>query len=238
MFAGHRPTSPNKLLLSHALLSLIVLLVCFAYIIQYNDLENLGHLFMSPIVWILIAGELFRLVANQSIHHLEVYLKDSIKPKGSAGYRILATVVQSIILLVMSTIAYAFVCVLFGAPALRSYEQTFTLAVLLTALTILPTCLYVGPYATVQYLFSDTFKLATKSEMVYLEFIRRNAVGTILGAWFGSIVVPLDWDQYWQRYPIPNVCGAMIGFGVANGHAITGVLYEEITNGLAKTKRH
>lgn len=234
----NRPTSPNKLRLSHSLMSLLIILISFAYIYQYNNLENLGHLFQSPIVWIFIAGEILRPFINKNIHQLEVYLKDGIKSKRSLGYRILSTSIQSIILLTSSTFIYAFLCILFGAPANRNYEQTFTLSILLTTLTILPLCLYIGPYATVQYLFSDTFKLATKSEMTYLLFIRQNAYGTILGAWFGSIVVPLDWDQYWQRYPIPNVCGAIIGFCAANGHTIGSVLFEEFSIALAKTKKH
>lgn len=237
MFTTNRPTSPNKLRLSHSLLSFSTISLSLAYLYHYNDLENVGHLFQSPIVWMLIAGEIIRPLANKNIHQLEVYLKDGIKTKGSLGYRILSTTVQSIILLTTTTFLYALVCILFGAPLISQFEQTFTLSIMLSTLTVLPLCLYIGPYQTVQFLFSDTFKLTTKSEMAYLQFIRENAIGTILGAWFGSIVVPLDWDQYWQRYPIPNVVGAIIGFTAANGYTIANVFFQEFSNALAKTKR-
>lgn len=241
MYTNRRPTtSPNKLRLSHSLMSCFIIFLSTVYIYHYNDLENLGHLFQSPIVWILIAGEIIRPFANKNIHQLDVLLKDGTmtKTKGSLGYRILSATVQSIILLTTSIILYAIVCILFGAPMNRNYAETFTLSIMLTSLTILPLCLYIGPYATVQFLFGDTFKLTTKSEMAYLQFLRDNAIGTILGAWSGSIVVPLDWDEYWQQYPIPNVCGAIIGFVAANGHTIGSVFFQEFSNALTKTKKH
>lgn len=30
------------------------------------------------------------------------------------------------------------------------------------------------------------------------------------GAWVSSVVIPLDWDRAWQKFPIPNAVGAML----------------------------
>ena len=38
--------------------------------------------------------------------------------------------------------------------------------------------------------------------------------GASLGAWCGAMVIPLDWDRPWQKWPIPCVAGAVAGFGV------------------------
>ncbi len=31
------------------------------------------------------------------------------------------------------------------------------------------------------------------------------------GAWLGSCAMPLDWDRWWQAWPIPNTFGALAG---------------------------
>ena len=28
----------------------------------------------------------------------------------------------------------------------------------------------------------------------------------------GALVIPLDWDRWWQEWPIPSCFGALIGF--------------------------
>ncbi|XP_067123121.1 uncharacterized protein PIG-F isoform X2 [Centruroides vittatus] len=43
-------------------------------------------------------------------------------------------------------------------------------------------------------------------------------IGTIIGAWCGAFVIPLDWDRPWQEWPIPCSVGAVLGCSV--GHLI------------------
>ena len=38
--------------------------------------------------------------------------------------------------------------------------------------------------------------------------------GASLGAWCGAMVIPLDWDRPWQKWPVPCVAGAVAGFGL------------------------
>ncbi|PGH08844.1 hypothetical protein AJ79_05848 [Helicocarpus griseus UAMH5409] len=38
------------------------------------------------------------------------------------------------------------------------------------------------------------------------------AVGTGLGAWFGAVPIPLDWDRPWQAYPVTIITGAYVGY--------------------------
>ena len=37
--------------------------------------------------------------------------------------------------------------------------------------------------------------------------------GASLGAWCGAMVIPLDWDRPWQKWPVPCVAGAVAGSG-------------------------
>jgi phosphatidylinositol glycan class F len=50
------------------------------------------------------------------------------------------------------------------------------------------------------------------------EYSLYSAYGALLGAWLGAFVIPLDWDRWWQRYPIPCAFGSTFGF-------LAGLLY-------------
>ncbi|RAQ55063.1 GPI-anchor biosynthesis protein (Pig-F) [Aspergillus flavus] len=43
------------------------------------------------------------------------------------------------------------------------------------------------------------------------------ALGTCVGAWFGAVPIPLDWDRPWQAFPITILVGAYIGYSVGFG---------------------
>jgi hypothetical protein len=49
--------------------------------------------------------------------------------------------------------------------------------------------------------------------------------GASLGAWCGAMVIPLDWDRPWQKWPIPCVAGAVVGFGVGGVAAVACVFF-------------
>ena len=37
------------------------------------------------------------------------------------------------------------------------------------------------------------------------------AVSSVLGSYFGCCVIPLDWNEPWQTWPIPGIAGCVIG---------------------------
>ncbi|CAG8603466.1 9781_t:CDS:2 [Paraglomus occultum] len=55
--------------------------------------------------------------------------------------------------------------------------------------------------------FSDSSPETIPEKLVYYP-----TVGSVVGAWLGSIVIPLDWDRPWQVWPIPCVLGAYFGY--------------------------
>lgn len=105
-----------------------------------------------------------------------------------------------------------------GASYHQNYEETLALSLLLTCLTIFPILMFLGSSKTIQYIFYDSFELNTSFDVWQLQLLQYNAIGTLFGAWAGSVVTPLDWDRPWQAYPIPNVVGAVLGFSFANIH--------------------
>ncbi|KAG4074073.1 hypothetical protein HA402_014278 [Bradysia odoriphaga] len=126
--------------------------------------------------------------------------------------------INIIITLAVFFFVYAFGCIVFGAAIIEHLPGTISLSLVLVTLTVLPFVLYLGSRATWELLFCDEFQLSSKSQTAYLEYIQYNATACLFGAWISSIVVPLDWDRDWQTYPIPNVCGAMMGMAVSNGY--------------------
>ncbi|CAG8603084.1 22137_t:CDS:2, partial [Dentiscutata erythropus] len=52
---------------------------------------------------------------------------------------------------------------------------------------------------------------AIDPESIPEKLIYYTTVSTVIGAWLGAIVIPLDWDRPWQMWPIPCVIGGFIG---------------------------
>lgn len=215
---------PIKFPFVHVVLSHFTVMFCTISFFEDDKFIRTGKL-DSPIIYILIAGELLR----WSISKFGFGLDASNKEYSISGARLvsprhisLATHVKNFCklcaLLAIFLAVYCIVCIILGASYHSQYEGTLALSLLLTALTILPIGLFLGPSKTLQYLFYDTFELNSSFDIWQLELLQYNAFGSLVGAWAGSIVSPLDWDRPWQLYPIPNFVGAVLGFTFANIH--------------------
>ena len=136
-----------------------------------------------------------------------------------AQRRSLATVA---IILTAASISAAFAWIL-GAPipgvaSVNDIKSTAGLVIwanLHALLTAVPACAVLGTRGA-------------EWERVFFRFDPRNAdetrvlyssLGACAGAWSGATVFPLDWDTWWQRWPLPLVCGSVIGGVVGYGGA-------------------
>jgi phosphatidylinositol glycan class F len=54
--------------------------------------------------------------------------------------------------------------------------------------------------STLSFNLEDMWKFETSSCFV------------MVGVYLSAIVIPLDWDRYWQKWPIPGGIGAAIGY--------------------------
>ncbi|KAI9874824.1 MAG: Glycosylphosphatidylinositol (GPI) anchor assembly protein [Pleopsidium flavum] len=107
--------------------------------------------------------------------------------------------------------------ILFGAPLTTHFPHTFLCAIHMSLLAGLPLVYVQGVDAT------KWREVAS----VYLPFdeVFGGTVGTLLGAWFGAVPIPLDWDRDWQKWPITIVTGAYLGYVVgkfAGGYLLRG----------------
>lgn len=246
MVARNKPIIPIKFPFVHVILSHFIVMFCTICFFEDEQFIRTGKLH-SPITLILVAGELLRWGISKYAFGLDVGSKEysisGSRPMSMKNISVVAhikKICKLSALLVIFVVVFIVLCILMGAPYHQHYEETLALAVLLTSLTILPICLFLGPSKTVQYLFYDTFELSSTFDVWQLELLQYNAFGTLVGAWAGSIVAPLDWvnnvnfyvffqlllilnfffsfwkDRPWQAYPIPNVVGAVLGFSFAN----------------------
>ncbi|KAJ7291448.1 GPI biosynthesis protein family Pig-F-domain-containing protein [Mycena rebaudengoi] len=119
------------------------------------------------------------------------------------------------------------ILILFGAPITSHVPETYSLALLISILTILPPAYTLGfPLA------SNTSTLLNRMTWtrVFAEFSTRTpveramlypAIGAILGCWLGVIPIALDWDRPWQAWPLTPAFCAVVGYILASLAALT-----------------
>jgi len=100
------------------------------------------------------------------------------------------------------------VAVLFGAHLIDQFTLTLHGALFLSLLAITPAAMALGDQ------WSDWARIFGEHKLDYsLECtVYYPLVLTIVGAWIGSMVLPLDWDRPWQVWPIPSVLGGAGGY--------------------------
>lgn len=137
-------------------------------------------------------------------------------------------VFQSGGLMLASVIFYYIIAVLYGAPFTESTAETFHFSLLLSMLTTLPACLQLGPHLSAW----ARILIGKGPDGVMERHIYWTTLAAIVGAWFGSFPIPLDWDRPWQAWPITCCIGALLGSAVGNGGSSLFILYE-----LRKTRK-
>uniref|UniRef100_A0A0N5BVX3 maleylacetoacetate isomerase n=1 Tax=Strongyloides papillosus TaxID=174720 RepID=A0A0N5BVX3_STREA len=100
-------------------------------------------------------------------------------------------------------------CICFGSPFKGYYTETGILA---TYFTVVLIPLIVRTNLSISRIINilSTVKKNSINQSNILE--TRLAQFTFIGAWFGCFVIPLDWDQWWQAYPLPVLFGQIIEY--------------------------
>jgi len=103
--------------------------------------------------------------------------------------------------------------VLFGAPFFQDWVLTLQFSVILTSWLFVPFCTIIRPSSVLTFIYymSSWGELNPTFDRHRWRFIF-----TILGAWIGAGVIPLDWDVPWQKWPIPCLHSATFAHTVIN----------------------
>ncbi|CAG9533317.1 unnamed protein product [Cercopithifilaria johnstoni] len=96
--------------------------------------------------------------------------------------------------------------VLLGAPLLSHFGANFIFSIVLAIVSIFPLLLVAENFDSLDNILFGERQLSRKCLLA-----RHLSLGGIFGAWFGAFVIPLDWDRWWQRWPIPCIFGAVAG---------------------------
>ncbi|KAE8348328.1 GPI biosynthesis protein family Pig-F-domain-containing protein [Aspergillus coremiiformis] len=99
--------------------------------------------------------------------------------------------------------------VLFGAPLTTHHPQTLLCAAHMAVLTATALVYVHGVDGGV---WREVWGASRPADAVW-----GGALGSCVGAWFGAVPIPLDWDRPWQAFPITIVVGAYIGYAVGVG---------------------
>ncbi|OWA54040.1 hypothetical protein BV898_18462 [Hypsibius exemplaris] len=192
--------------LGKATLSLIPLLPCEWAGGFFNLVEN-------PVQMTLVCTFLFLLM--DSMFFRSLFLEDLTPRRGPAGNKNAAwsgTTAYGMHLLTAVPVIGVGV-ILFGAPITEAWGETAVLAVLLAIVSFAPFChVFVHP-------FNEMMKLLQSDKTEFWNLEKASLIPGLVaafGAWSGAIVIPLDWDRPWQKWPIPCCFGAFTGYTIAN----------------------
>lgn len=106
---------------------------------------------------------------------------------------------------------------MFGAPLTTHNYETVLCAAHMALLSASPLAYVHGVDGSV---WKEVWGIARPADTVW-----GSALGTGLGAWFGAIPIPLDWDRPWQAFPITILVGAYIGYALGALLSRTPLLY-------------
>ncbi|CAG8544775.1 12002_t:CDS:2 [Acaulospora morrowiae] len=160
------------------------------------------QLFIEIIRWMLyLQGD-----GVETAKSVKAMIRNLIKYKGANfGHAIWITL--------FGAFMFHIIAILFGAPLISSNVQnTWLFALYMSLLTIFPPAVAFknhGPYWS--RVFSDNNPESIPEKMIYY-----TTVTTVVGAWLGATVIPLDWDRPWQVWPISCVIGGYIGHVVGS----------------------
>lgn len=100
------------------------------------------------------------------------------------------------------------ISVLMGAPLFTDVLRTVGFSIYLVIIGFTPIIL--SSKGNLQEIYD--FVMRNDVHSIKQRFFMRNLVwGTIIGAWLGAIPIPLDWDRWWQRWPITCLVSSTIG---------------------------
>ncbi|RHZ68329.1 Glycosylphosphatidylinositol (GPI) anchor assembly protein [Aspergillus turcosus] len=108
----------------------------------------------------------------------------------------------------LATPVLAILLVLFGAPLTTHNAETVLCA---AHMALLASTALIYVHGVDGAVWREVWAFARPADAVW-----GGALGTALGAWFGAVPIPLDWDRPWQAFPITILTGAYIGFAVGS----------------------
>ncbi|KAL2817263.1 GPI biosynthesis protein family Pig-F-domain-containing protein [Aspergillus cavernicola] len=137
------------------------------------------------------------------------------------AWKLMPALLSLTLTILLATPILSLLLVLFGAPLTTHHALTFLCGAHMALLSVFPLIYVHGVDGAV---WREIWGAARPVDGLW-----GGSLGTALGAWFGAVPVPLDWDRPWQAYPITILTGAYIGYCVGMlGGRVNGVFGKRI----------
>lgn len=107
------------------------------------------------------------------------------------------------------------ITVLMGAPFIDDMFRTFLFSFWLVFIGFSP--LIISLRGNLRQIYSILWHENVQwpnhssTNSVHRLLMKNLAWATVLGAWCGAFAIPLDWDRWWQRWPITCLVSSTIG---------------------------
>lgn len=111
--------------------------------------------------------------------------------------------------LLFSIVVIYLITVTFGASIYEDFLRTLIFSVLMTGLCIAPTLFLVEHNNPFALLFRVLIQHDCRNNDEYR--CMKTSMYAVTGAWLGALVIPLDWDRWWQEWPLSCSFGAIFG---------------------------
>ncbi|KAE8379778.1 GPI biosynthesis protein family Pig-F-domain-containing protein [Aspergillus bertholletiae] len=128
---------------------------------------------------------------------------------GGLSTKLIPAILSLTLTTLLATPVLAILLVLFGAPLTTHHAETLLCAAHMALLTSTALIYVHGVDGSV---WKEVWGAQRPADAVW-----GAALGTCVGAWFGAVPIPLDWDRPWQAFPITILVGAYIGYSVGFG---------------------
>lgn len=116
---------------------------------------------------------------------------------------------RSALLTVMGgTLVFAAASVLLGASLVADSSGVLQMSLVLATIAAVPPAIVFGADLDV---LRDMFVRLHMPTSVH-RLVALPALLSVLGTWASAVVLPLDWDVWWQQWPIPGVVGCFAGW--------------------------
>lgn len=209
MFSTTANSNSVKIISIHCAFTCVCIPFILLLLYYTNNLFNIGKYHTVYVSAVIILAEIIKFLSSSL-----TFSKDNKNLNKSCSKLKLKEIFKTIMVIVTSIIIFYLIAVLFGAPLITKCEETLMLSVLVSSLTVIPSCLNVGADETICLLMGRPTNVNLVNDMIvrYIQF-------TCLGTWAGAIVIPLDWNRPWQEWPVPCSLGAFTGYTLA--HVVT-----------------
>ncbi|KKZ60860.1 hypothetical protein EMCG_04451 [[Emmonsia] crescens] len=137
--------------------------------------------------------------------------------KRIGGAKVVPALLSITLPLILGTPLLSICLILFGAPFTTNLPATVLCA---AHMSLLAGTSLIYVHGTDGAVWQEIWGISRAIDAVW-----GATVGVGLGAWFGAVPIPLDWDRPWQTYPITIITGAYIGYALGYTAGRTPLLY-------------